>query len=1247
MRAKVSKVLLALLTAICVAFFAYAGPGVYAEGEEPEEIIAQAETEFSVTYSDDQKEAYIVGLSNKTKEYTQIIIPSKIMGLPVTKISAEAFSGKNTVTKVVIPDTVKTIEVNAFRSCSSMTEITIPVDVIAYDAFNGCGATKKITYTKGSTGIMPDFDESWDNEKRCWYNLACRSGNLETVVFSDGITHIGNNAFRDRSKLTSVTMPNNEVTIGERAFEGCTVLPSLDTSKVTSFGSRALFNCQSLADITINSKVKELPAQVFYNCYVFNNVVIPDTVESIGSEAFRNCSAIETITIPVDTKTYDSFNGCSYIKTINYTYGRTGVMLDKTEDWNQETEYRYSLPMRTGKLETVNFADGITHIGNNSLRERENLKTVNFPNNEFTVGYAAFYNDKAAVIDDVTNVTKFDQYAFQGCLGLKDLTFNSKVTEIPKNCFYNCIEIEKLTIPDTVESIGSEAFRSCSGIATVSIPVDTKTYDSFNGCLYIKTINYTYGKTGVMLDKTEDWNGETDYRYSIAMRTGELETVNFADGITHIGSNTLRERAKLTTVNFPNNEYSVGYAAFYQDTALTIDDISKVTEIGAYAFQAVLGLNNLVINDKVSAVPAYAFRNCIGIEKVFIPDSVTEIGNEAFSGCSSIAEMTLPVDVNYSDNSFSNYNFLTKVTYTKGTTGVSANSMNHNNDYYSLEKRCKNIETVIFDDGVINIHNRMFNADINKSVKNVRFANTVSAIGESSFVKGIDAIFYGYKDTYPETFAKSDDSITYRYLEYPYVTPDADVEAGLGDEVDFDAYVYTDIDTKSDEIEWSVKDNNSKKTTIKDGKLTVGSNEKSTEIKVCATYGENTVEVPVKINRSVFIVEFDAGEGTSAEEAMACNADGMLEVLPRARYDYFTFVGWFTAKDGGEKIDINTVFTEDTVVYAHYSLTPADSVEIKAGAQPKSGDTFDTTVGKVSDNIDAASVKVSYALDGKEVTGEAKCLKTYTINVSFKLKNGYTITDASKVSVNGGNVKATEAEGVYTVSSTFAATTHGETILKYAKEATKDEEGYSGDKCCSICNEVLEKGKTIAKLPADSTDPTNPTNPENPDDGYVDASTLKIGMIKSGLLVADKKSGAKYKITKVTKKKGKISGGNVTFMMQSNKNAKSVTVKDTVVLAGVKFKVTEINAKAFDGCAKLTKVTIGKNVTKIGANAFNGDAKLKNVIFKGTKVKKMGKNAYKGTYKKIKFKAPKKVVKKYKKLIKKAGAPKKFKITKK
>ena len=154
-------------------------------------------------------------------------------------------------------------------------------------------------------------------------------------------------------------------------------------------------------------------------------------------------------------------------------------------------------------------------------------------------------------------------------------------------------------------------------------------------------------------------------------------------------------------------------------------------------------------------------------------------------------------------------------------------------------------------------------------------------------------------------------------------------------------------------------------------------------------------------------------------------------------------------------------------------------------------------------------------------------------------------------------------------------------------------------------------------------------------------------MIKSGLLVADKKSGAKYKITKVTKKKGKISGGNVTFMMQSNKNAKSVTVKDTVVLAGVKFKVTEINAKAFDGCAKLTKVTIGKNVTKIGANAFNGDAKLKNVIFKGTKVKKMGKNAYKGTYKKIKFKAPKKVVKKYKKLIKKAGAPKKFKITKK
>ena len=271
MRAKVSKVLLALLTAICVACFAYAGPGVYAEGEEPEEVIAQAEEDFSVGLSTDKKEIYITGLTDTSKAYTAVIIPGIIDDKPVTKINANAFNGKITnATKIVIPDSVRIIEEGAFRNCYSMTDITLPVDVQASDAFAGCGNTKNITYTKGETGVMTDWEDSYANGKYYGCSVANRSGNVENVVFGDGIIHIGDMAFCGRGNLISVTMPNNEVTIGARAFEGCTKLTSLDTSKVTGFGARALLNCQVLTDIKINSKVTSLPDQVFYNCYAFN-----------------------------------------------------------------------------------------------------------------------------------------------------------------------------------------------------------------------------------------------------------------------------------------------------------------------------------------------------------------------------------------------------------------------------------------------------------------------------------------------------------------------------------------------------------------------------------------------------------------------------------------------------------------------------------------------------------------------------------------------------------------------------------------------------------------------------------------------------------------------------------------------------------------------------------------------------------------------------------------------------------------
>ncbi|MBO4862881.1 MAG: Ig-like domain-containing protein [Eubacterium sp.] len=121
--------------------------------------------------------------------------------------------------------------------------------------------------------------------------------------------------------------------------------------------------------------------------------------------------------------------------------------------------------------------------------------------------------------------------------------------------------------------------------------------------------------------------------------------------------------------------------------------------------------------------------------------------------------------------------------------------------------------------------------------------------------------------------------------------------------------------------------------------------------------------------------------------------------------------------------------------------------------------------------------------------------------------------------------------------------------------------------------------------------------------------------------------------------------GSVTFNGTTNKKIKTLVIPDTITIGDKVYPVTTIGKNAFKGYKKLTKVTIGKNVTKIGSKAFYKAKKLKTIIIKTRKLKKksIGSKAFKGIYKKAKFKCPKSKKKNYKKWIRKAGAPKKAK----
>lgn len=179
--------------------------------------------------------------------------------------------------------------------------------------------------------------------------------------------------------------------------------------------------------------------------------------------------------------------------------------------------------------------------------------------------------------------------------------------------------------------------------------------------------------------------------------------------------------------------------------------------------------------------------------------------------------------------------------------------------------------------------------------------------------------------------------------------------------------------------------------------------------------------------------------------------------------------------------------------------------------------------------------------------------------------------------------------------------------------------------------------------------------------GYAKTESIAatgVETLEVGTKITDKNSKATFKVSK--------EGSEVTYIKPTNSKANTIKIPATIKKDGVTYKVTSIANKAFSGCKKLKKVTIGKNVktignkafykctslksitipskvTKIGKKAFYGCKSLKTITFKTTKLtsKKVGSKAFTGTHSKAKVNIPKKKYNAYKKMLKNKGMSKK------
>ena len=122
---------------------------------------------------------------------------------------------------------------------------------------------------------------------------------LTQINIPDGVTSIGGNAFQNCYALTKINIPNSVTSIGDNAFQNCYALTQINIpNSVTSIGGNAFNGCYSLTQINIPDGVTNIVYYTFHNCYSLTRINIPDGVTNNRYNAFENCYSLTQINIP-------------------------------------------------------------------------------------------------------------------------------------------------------------------------------------------------------------------------------------------------------------------------------------------------------------------------------------------------------------------------------------------------------------------------------------------------------------------------------------------------------------------------------------------------------------------------------------------------------------------------------------------------------------------------------------------------------------------------------------------------------------------------------------------------------------------------------------------------------------------------------------------------------------------------------------------------------------------------------------
>ena len=295
-----------------------------------------------------------------------------------------------------------------------------------------------------------------------------------SFVIPEGVTGIGNGAFRDCSSLTSVNIPDSVTRIGADAFRDCSSLTSINIPDgVTSIDYFTFSGCSSLTSVNIPDSVTRIESCAFEGCRSLTSVNIPDSVTSIDVGAFYGCSSLTSINIPDSVTSIGkvAFSYCSSLTSVSIPDSVTSIgegafnfkfmAIDQVKNsgiFSNEGIKGYK-NVRISYLDTVS-----------AYRFFQQLQNDNPINLDKWVEKGYIPTETQSNLPGIENVSAEDLYA------MDDIVFNSSLRRSEN---YDCDTMQTL-VYKMYKSIGLEEMRKLLDISEVSESDLAQYYDAQN-----------------------------------------------------------------------------------------------------------------------------------------------------------------------------------------------------------------------------------------------------------------------------------------------------------------------------------------------------------------------------------------------------------------------------------------------------------------------------------------------------------------------------------------------------------------------------------------------------------------------------------------------------------------------------------------------------------------------------------------------------------------------------------------------